>query len=56
MSNDRENNFFLNDTFPLFDIGKMIQIKKENKSTLFNNNKKQTNKHNNLCFSIWNLP
>lgn len=40
MSNDRENHFFLNDTFSLFDIGKMIQIEKENRSTLFSNNEK----------------
>lgn len=43
--------YFLNDTFPLSDIGKMIQIKKENKSTLFNNNEK--NKHNHLCFGLY---
>ena len=29
MSKDRDNHFFLNYTFPFFDIGKMIQIKKK---------------------------
>lgn len=50
MSKDRDNHFFLNYTFPFFDIGKMIQIKKKKKSTLFNNNEKKK------CFSIWSLP
>lgn len=51
MSKDRDNHFFLNYTFPFFDIGKMIQIKKKKKkSTLFSNNEKK------MCFSIWSLP
>lgn len=41
MSNDRENNFFLNYTSAVFDIGKMIQIEKKEKGTLFNNSEKK---------------
>ena len=35
MSKDRDNHFFLNYTFPFFDIGKMIQVKKKKKNPPF---------------------
>lgn len=50
MSKDRGKSFFLNYTFPFFDIGEMIRIKKKKKFTLCNNNEKK------MCFSIWSLP
>ena len=35
MSKDRGKSFFLNYTFPFFDIGEMIRIKKKKKNSPF---------------------